>query len=190
MRDVAVAVRDADEKRRDREGDQRQLPVVEEEDDGDADDRDHVLREEDQPVAEEEADRLQVDRRARHQLPGLVPVEVAEREPQQARVERIAHVPLDRDRLLAGDEPAPEHQHRPQEADGEDREDQEREVVTVLAAAELVDHEARSARSRRSPPPARGSPGSSRRSVTCGRASGTGAGGRTCVRSRWPLTAW
>ena len=36
-----------------------------------------------------------------------------------------------------------EHQHRPQEADGEDREDQEREVVTVLAAAELVDHEAR-----------------------------------------------
>ena len=106
MRDLAVAVGDADEERRDRERDQRQLPVVEEEDGRDADDRDHVLGEEDQPVAEEEADRLQVDRRPRHQLPGLVPVEVAEREPQQARVERIAHVPLDRDRLLAGDEAA------------------------------------------------------------------------------------
>ena len=143
VRDVAVAVGDADEERRDRERDQRQLPVVEEEDDRDADDRDHVLGEEDQPVAEEEADRLQVDGRARHQLAGLVPVEVAEREPQQARVERIAHVPLDRDRLLAGDEAPAEHQHRAQEADAEDAEDQERELVAVLAAAELVDHEAR-----------------------------------------------
>ena len=113
VRDVAVAVRDADEERRDRERDQRQLPVVEEEDGRDADDRDHVLGEEDQPVAEEEADRLQVDGRARHQLAGLVAVEEAEREPQQARVERVAHVPLDAERLLAGDEPAPEHQQRP-----------------------------------------------------------------------------
>ena len=35
--------------------------LVEEEDDGDADDRDHVLGEEDEAIAEEEADRLQVD---------------------------------------------------------------------------------------------------------------------------------
>src|SRR4029079_19633948 len=63
VRDVAVTVGDADEERRDRERDQRQLPVVEEENGGDAEDRDHVLREEDEAVAEEEADRLQVDRR-------------------------------------------------------------------------------------------------------------------------------
>ena len=78
MRDVAVAVRDADEERRDRERDQRQLPVVEEQYRGDADDRDHVLGEEDQPVAKEEANRLEIDRGPRHQLAGLVPVEVPE----------------------------------------------------------------------------------------------------------------
>ena len=128
VRDAAVAVGDADEERRDRERDQRQLPVVEEEDGRDADDRDHVLGEEDEAVAEEEADRLQVDGRPRHQLARLVAVEVAEREPQQARVERVAHVPLDPERLLAGDEAPPEHEHRAQQADGEDREDQEGEL--------------------------------------------------------------
>ena len=46
------------------ERDERELPAVDEEDDRDHDDRDHVLREEDQAVAEEEAHRLEVDRRA------------------------------------------------------------------------------------------------------------------------------
>ena len=102
-----------------------------------------MLGEEDEAVAEEEADRLEVDGRARHQLPGLVAVVEAEREPEQARVERIAHVPFDRERLLAGDEPPAEHQERPDEPDDEDRDDQEGELVTVLPAAELVDDEAR-----------------------------------------------
>ena len=143
MGDVAVAVGDPDEDRRDRERDQCQLPLVEEEDGGDADDRDHVLREEDQAVAEEEADRLQVDRGPRHQLPGLMAVVVPEREPQQASVEGVAHVPLDGERLLPRDKAAPEHQQGPQKADAENDEDQEREVVAVLPTLELVDHEAR-----------------------------------------------
>ena len=72
-----------------------------------ADDGEDVLEEEDQPVAEEEADALQVDGRARHQLPGLVAVEVAEREPHELRVERVPQVELDAERLLAGDQPRP-----------------------------------------------------------------------------------
>ena len=60
--------------------DQRELPVEDEQHDGHRDDREHVLEEEDQAVAEEEAHALQVDRRARHQLAGLVAVVEAERE--------------------------------------------------------------------------------------------------------------
>ena len=71
-----------------------------------------MLEEEDQPVAEEEADALQVDRRARHQLPGLVPVEVAEREPHELGVDRVPQVELDPERLLAGDQPPAERAGR------------------------------------------------------------------------------
>ena len=63
------------------------------------DDREHVLEEEDQAVAEEEADALQVDRRARHQLPGLVAVVEAEREAHELRVQGVAQVELDAERL-------------------------------------------------------------------------------------------
>jgi hypothetical protein len=59
---------------------ERELPVDNEEDDRDPDDREHVLEEEDEPVAEEEAHGLQVHRRPRHELSGLVPVVEAERE--------------------------------------------------------------------------------------------------------------
>ena len=78
VRDVAVAVGDRDEERRHREHDERELPLEEEEDDGDRDDGEGVLEEEDQSVAEEEPHALQVDRRARHQLAGLVAVVEAE----------------------------------------------------------------------------------------------------------------
>ena len=79
--DVAVAVGEDDEHRSDRERDQRELPLEDEQDHGHRDDREDVLEEEDQAVAEEEAHRLQVDRRTRHQLAGLVPVVEAERQP-------------------------------------------------------------------------------------------------------------
>ncbi len=80
LRDLAVAVGDEHDQRRDRERDERELPAVEEEDDRDDDDRHDVLGEEDQPVAEEEAHGLEVDRRARHQLPRLAAVVEAERQ--------------------------------------------------------------------------------------------------------------
>ena len=106
MRDVAVAVRERDEQRRHREHDERELPLEEEEDDGHRDDGEHVLEEEDQAVAEEEAHALEVDGRARHQLAGLVAVVEAEREPDEMRVHAAAHVHLDVERLPAGDEAA------------------------------------------------------------------------------------
>ena len=137
---MAVAVRHRDEKGCDRECDQRELPLVEEENGRHTDDRDHVLGEEDEPVAEEEPDRLEIDGRARHELSGLVAVIEAEREAEELRVERVAHVPLDRQCLLARDEAPAEHQQRPDEPDEEDRADQERQLVAVLAAAQLVDH--------------------------------------------------
>ena len=69
-----------------------------------------VLEEEDEPVAEEEANALEVDGRARHQLAGLMTVVEAEREPHQVRVEALAHVHLDGQRLLSRDQPPPGHQ--------------------------------------------------------------------------------
>ena len=56
--DTAVAVGEHDEDRRDREGDQGQLPLEEQQHTRDENDREHVLEEEDQPVAEKEADPL------------------------------------------------------------------------------------------------------------------------------------
>ena len=85
----------------------------------------HVLEEEDQPVAEEEADALEIDRRSRHQLPGLVAVVEAEREPNEVRVEALAHVHLDRERLAAGNQPAGRHQDGSSDAQRHDRADEE-----------------------------------------------------------------
>ena len=95
MRHAAVAVRREGDDRRDRECDQGELPRVEEEDDGHDEDRHDVLGEEDEPVAEEEADGLEVHRRAGHQLTRLAAVVEAEREPQEVRVELVAEVVLD-----------------------------------------------------------------------------------------------
>jgi hypothetical protein len=58
MRDVAVPVGERDEDRCDRQRDPCELPLEDEQDDGDEDDRQCVLEEEDQSVAEEEAHAL------------------------------------------------------------------------------------------------------------------------------------
>ena len=101
MRDVAVAIREHDEDRRDRQRDQRQLPLEHEQDGGHRHHRQDVLEEEDEAVAEEEADTLQVDRRTRHQLSRLVPVVEPERQPDQVGVQALPHVHLDGQRLAA-----------------------------------------------------------------------------------------
>jgi len=57
VRHMAVAVREHDEHGRDRDRDERELPLKEEEDAGHRDDGEHVLEEEDEAVTEEEAAR-------------------------------------------------------------------------------------------------------------------------------------
>ena len=119
-------------------------------DDADADDREDVLEEEDQPVAEEEADALQVDGRAAHQLAGLVPVVEAEREPDELRVERRPHVHLDEQRLLAGDQPAARHHQRARDAERRRRAPMKQRQMAELVVAERPDDAAGRARSRAS----------------------------------------
>ena len=121
VRDVAVAVGDGDDQRCDRERNERELPLDHEKHDHHRRDREDVLEEEDQAEPEEEADRLQVDGRARHQLASLVAIVEAERQPQQVRIEGLAHVLLDPERLPARDQPATGHQQRLHDPDGDDR---------------------------------------------------------------------
>ena len=58
-------------------------------------DRERRLPDEDQPVAEEEAHRLQVDGDARHQLAGLLAVEERQLEPLEVLIEPVAQIELD-----------------------------------------------------------------------------------------------
>ena len=132
VRDARVAVGERDDERRDRPCDERQLPVHEEHHAGHRDDRQHVLEEEDEAVAEEEPDALQVDRRPRHQLPGLVAVVEAEREPEELRVHLVAEVELDPERLAAGDEAPPGHHDRAEDADDEDRHHEHPEAAAIF----------------------------------------------------------
>ncbi len=143
LRHMAVAVRHQGDHRRDGERHERQLPAVDEQDERDDDDGDDVLREEDEPVAEEEPHRLEVDRRARHQLPRLAAVVEAEREPEEVRVELVAHVVLHRERLPPGDHSSPVHERAAQEPERDDRADLEHEHPRVRAPVDLVDHDAR-----------------------------------------------
>ena len=104
-----------------------------------SDDRQRVLGEEDQPVAEEEADRLQVDRRPRHQLAGLLGVEEAELERLQVLVDALAQVELDRERDLAGDEPPDHGQPEPQDPGADDRQRQRQQVASRSSLVDRVD---------------------------------------------------
>ncbi len=140
MRDVAVAVRERDEQRRHGEHDQGELPLDEEQNDGHRHDGEQVLEEEDEAVAEEEADALEVDGRARHQLTGLVAVVEAEREADHVRVEAAPHVHLDVERLAAGDEAAAAHERGARDPEADDLEDGDPEAMRVVLEERLVDH--------------------------------------------------
>ena len=139
MRDAAVAVGERDHHRRDDEHDERELPRDDEQQHADGDDREHVLEEEDQPVAEEEPDGLEVDGRARHQLAGLLAVEVAEREPDELRVDRVPQVELDAERDPPGDEPPAERGQRLRDPDHEHDPDQEPHLAVVVVADRVDD---------------------------------------------------
>ncbi len=111
--------------------------------------RQKILREEDQAVAQEEANRLQVHRRAGHELPRLLRVEEAELEALKLRVHALAQVELDRDRNLPGDDPPHDRQPQTKDAGAEDRQRERPQLV-------LVDVRARRSR----PPPCRSGAGS------------------------------
>ncbi len=139
---MAVPVRKRGQHRRDRECDQRQPPLDEEEDCGHRQHGEDVLEEEDQAVAEEKADALEVDRRARHQLAGLVAVVEAEREPDEAGVEPVSHVHLDAEGLAARDQPSSRHQKCLDHAQPDDRPDEDPQLVRVARADRVIDHPA------------------------------------------------
>jgi len=140
VRHVAIAVGDRDEERHHGEHDEREPPLEKEQHDGHRCNGEEVLEEEDQAVAEEEADALQVDRCTRHQLAGLVAVVEAEGEAHEVRVEALAHVHLDVERLLAGDEAAAEHENRRDEAESRDRADVDPEPMRIVVIQRAVDH--------------------------------------------------
>jgi hypothetical protein len=136
---MAVAVRDDDQHRRDRKRDQGEPPVEPEHDRRHGHDGQHVLEEEDEPVAEEEPDTLQVDGRSRHQLPGLVAVVVAEREPEQVGVERVPQIELDAERLPPRDQAAADHERRLHDAEAEDHPQQEPQLGAIVRSDRVVD---------------------------------------------------
>jgi hypothetical protein len=148
MGDVAVAVGDDDDQRRHGSGGQRELPVHDEHHAGDDHDRQHVLEEEDEPVAEEEADGLQVDGRAGHQLARLVAVVEAEREPDELGVQGVAHVELDPERLAARDHPPAEHEGGAGEADREHGRHQLPELLLVVRGQRVLEGGAGEVRDR------------------------------------------
>jgi hypothetical protein len=61
-----------------------------------------------------------------------VPVVEAEREAQELRVELVAHVVLDRERLAAGDQAAAHHEEGAEQAGDEDRDGDQPERLSVL----------------------------------------------------------
>ena len=98
-----------------------------------------VLEEEDEPVAEEEAHSLQVDGRPRHQLPGLMAIVEPERKTHEVRIEALAQVHLDSERLLPRDQPPCGHEDRAQRAEADDRPDEDPELAGVARRDRVVD---------------------------------------------------
>jgi hypothetical protein len=139
VRDVAVPIRERDQQGEDRERNERELHAHDEHHDRDADDREDVLEEEDQPVAEKEAHALQVDGRARHQLSGLMAVVERERKPDEPRVQRRPHVHLDGEGLTARDQSSAHHREGPDCADAEHRRDQRHELMPMAVADDVDD---------------------------------------------------
>ncbi len=139
MGNVAVAVREHDENGHDSERDQGEPRLHEEEHDRHGEHGEDVLEQEDEAVPEEEADALQVDRRAGHQLAGLVAVVEAEGEPDELRVEPVSHVHLDAQGLASRDQPATDHQHGLDGAEADDRPDEDPQLARVARPDRTVD---------------------------------------------------
>ncbi len=138
-RGASVALGDEHDERRRRHRDQPELGVDEDHRDAGEQQRQHRLQDEHEAVAEEEAHRLQVDGRARHQLAGLLVVEEAELEALQMGVDALAQVVFDRQRDAPGDHPPHVREHPAHEHDRDDHDrEHEQRVAVVRAQRELV----------------------------------------------------
>ena len=63
-----------------------------------------------------------------------------ERQTHEVRVEALAHVHLDGERLFPRDEPPSRHERRPQHAEADDRPDVHPELARVVRSDRVVDH--------------------------------------------------
>ncbi len=133
-----VAPGDQHDERGGSEGEQAQPGLQQDHGHGRQHDRQQRLRDEHEPVAEEEAHGLQVDRRPRHQLAGLLSVEEAHLQTEQVAVEALAHVDLDREGHAAGDEPPQHAENQPADGRQDDRQHEDPQAAAVVAV-DLVD---------------------------------------------------
>ena len=134
--------------RQQHERDQRELPAREQEQGRGRDQRRAVLRDEDEPVAEEHAHRADVARRAREQLAGLVLVVEAEGHALQVRVERLPQVVLDVQREPARDQAPRDHERAADRARPDDQPDPEPQARAVVRPDGVVDRPSGEARDR------------------------------------------
>ena len=147
-RALPVARGDHDHERHRRERERGQRRVLGEHRHRGEQDRQPALGDPHEAVAEEEADRLQVDRRARHQLARLLAVEEAELERLQVAVEAVAQVVLDGERDAAGDDPARDREAQAQQPGADDGEAEQVQRVAVTRV-DLVDRAPDQPRQRR-----------------------------------------
>ena len=129
---AAVAPGDDDHHRDRRQRDRGQAGVDEEHGHGGQHDGQRRLHDEDEPVAEEEAHRLQVDGRTRHELAGLLAVEEAELERLQVVVQALAQVDLDPEGHAPGHQPPRHRQRQPQHRRDHDHDRDEGQVALVV----------------------------------------------------------
>jgi hypothetical protein len=108
-------------------------------------DGERVLGQEDEAIAEEETDRLEVDGRTRHELARLLGVEEAELERLQVLVDALAQVVLDGQGDLARDQPPHHREAQPQHPRADDHrgEREDRRTVAALDRVDRAPHEPR-----------------------------------------------
>ena len=119
-----VARRHPDHQRREHERGERERRARPDQEHDHGDHERDVLRDEDQAVAEEHADRGHVGRRPAQQLARLVVVVVVLLERQQVAVDAGAQVVLDVEREVAGEQAAPDHHDRLGGAERDDHADE------------------------------------------------------------------
>ncbi len=134
----AVAVRRVDDEWNRSQRDQCEQRLEHEHRDRCEQDRHRRLDDEDQPVAEEEAHRLEVHGHSRHQLSGLLAVEERQLERLQPTEQRFAEVVLDAQRDAPGDQSPSERQGQPREAGSGDRQRVAKELAAVMPVANRV----------------------------------------------------